>query len=460
MFVNLLVRQKAAEDDAFAQHELGLRYLLGKNFIPDTAKAVFWIKKAADKKLPPAMFNLGLMYNGQTGVAWNPFAAFNYFKSAAEAGLPEAQFVTGLFYLDNFVVNRNYQTAYKWLKAAKNSGFEKAASVIEEISKTSKINFSDTVTTDNKYFSSPAALLDTVPSINYVDINNESKKIDDAEYVKSLFNSDRKKFIEETGASAADTASLKSSKDYINLLHKTADLGSPEALLILGKLYENGINAKKDIILASEYYLRALRLGSFKASEYLLKFTRSQEYVDMVTTLAKKNNISGMYVYAGLTAMGFMNNTVDDRQAFDLLNKAAKQNHIPSLIETGLCYSSGTLVARNTEKAVEFWQKAANLGSNEASTRIAIIKTLTQKDTSPEVFNSLLKAADNGSVIAQSALGFCYEKGLSVKQNKGTAVQYYRNAAHRGNRSAYEALQKMYDEMRPDEEIFRVIKEQ
>ena len=45
-----------------AQYNLALSYILGKGCERNAEKAFYWMKKAADQKLPPAMTNLGLMY--------------------------------------------------------------------------------------------------------------------------------------------------------------------------------------------------------------------------------------------------------------------------------------------------------------------------------------------------------------------------------------------------------------
>src|ERR1043166_6664796 len=48
LWQEFLIVKKANEGDPIAQHELGIRYISGKGFTADTAKAAYWIKKAAD----------------------------------------------------------------------------------------------------------------------------------------------------------------------------------------------------------------------------------------------------------------------------------------------------------------------------------------------------------------------------------------------------------------------------
>ena len=65
--------KKANAGDPVSQHNLGLCYLTGTNFFPDTSKAMYWIEKAARQNLLPAKYNLGILFNNGWGAPWNPF---------------------------------------------------------------------------------------------------------------------------------------------------------------------------------------------------------------------------------------------------------------------------------------------------------------------------------------------------------------------------------------------------
>ncbi|HSP86727.1 MAG TPA: tetratricopeptide repeat protein, partial [Ignavibacteriaceae bacterium] len=118
-----LIREANA-GDAFAQHELGLRYLLGDGVIADTLQGAVWIKKAADQKLTSAIFNYGILQLNGWGVQWNPFEAFKSFLIAAESGMAQAQHIVGLFYTDNLIVKRDWALAYKWVKKAAEKDYQ------------------------------------------------------------------------------------------------------------------------------------------------------------------------------------------------------------------------------------------------------------------------------------------------------------------------------------------------
>ncbi|MDX9925600.1 MAG: hypothetical protein RBS48_12625, partial [Ignavibacteriaceae bacterium] len=79
-----------------------------------------------------------------------------------------------------------------------------------------------------------------------------------------------------------------------------------------------------------------------------------------------------------------------------------------------------------------------------------------KSDYSSEV-QSLQDAFNNGSVFAQTALAYCYEKGSGLEEDKSYAVKLYKGASQRGSQQAFNALRRMYDEIRPDEKEFKLL---
>ena len=53
-----------------------------------------------------------------------------------------------------------------------------------------------------------------------------------------------------------------------------------------------------------------------------------------------------------------------------------------------------------------------------------------------KAFECFKKSADMGNENAQIRVGFCYQNGTGVEQNKAEAVKWYRKAAEQGNASA------------------------
>jgi uncharacterized protein len=451
----------ANKNDPFAQHELGIRYLLGSGFPADTVKAIYWIRKAADQNLPSARFNYGIMlYNG-VGVPWNPFEAYENFKSAAVSKLPEAQFALGLNYLDNLTINRDLNEAYKCFKNSADGNYAPAKDAVKQMLKSGFIPAIDTVSINKEKEKSRiddmAQVINPNWDFDFYDFEQKGKKEKSDSVIVSILNKKPEEIKKYFGLDELNHETMPKDTSGLGLMKFAADNGSPEALFMMGKSYENGIVLNKNLVLAAASYLRAYRLGSNKAGQVLFKFIQSKELFNLLKEKINGGDANAMYAWAGISALGF-DNQISNQQALDFLKKAADKKHIPSIIELGLLYSNGTLVEKNREKAVQYWQTAKELGSKEAEVRIFMSNLFEANDKSKisENFDGLLKIANEGSILAQTALGICYEKGIGVKENKAKSVLYYRHAAQRGSETAYNSLKRMYDELRPENDDFKI----
>ncbi len=456
-----VLKEKAKKGDPFAQHELGLRYILGIGVPLDTIKASYWIGQAASKNLPAANFNYGIMLHSGIGVEWNPFLAYYNFKVAAESGMAQGQYILGLMYTDNLIVSKNLKEAQKWLTKSANKDFEEAKKVLDEYKKQGLLVYEDSTRNDNLGTRKVAAsnnFTSIVANEYELDFYNFAEdSLTDSEEREMLNNilevkyKDLKKLLKVK--EIVDSSSLQDTS-AISIINFAALTGSPEALLIKARFFEHGIGVGRNLIEAAANYLKAFRLGSFKAAESLLKISQRKLFYNILKEQIDKNNANAMYVWAGLIALG-MDYSLTEEQAFDLLLKAKKQEHINSIIELGLAYYSGSLVEKDSVAAIENFKYASDLGSSEAEVRLAYIDVQSNKNGSENIAK-LIKFSGEGSVLAEAALANCYEKGICVKRNKGKAASLYRQAAQRGNEAAYNSLRNMYDELRPDEEVFQI----
>ncbi|KAF0152445.1 MAG: Sel1 domain-containing protein [Ignavibacteria bacterium] len=445
----------ANKGDPFAQHELGIRYLMGSGFPKDTVKAIYWIRKAVDQNLPAARFNYGiLLYNG-IGVPWNPFEAYQNFNAASDAALPESQFALGLLYTDNLAVNRDFGKAYKLFKISADGKYPPAIEAITQMLKSGFIppNDSTFIPAANRK-DEAAQVLNPNWELDYFDFENEVKDTSTA-FIKKLLSSKKVELKKHLGLEKFDSTKVDTTS--LGLLEFAANNGSPEALFLLAKKYEKGINVKKDIAKAASYYLQANRLGSYKAGETLYLLVQDYKFIESLKTKVNLGDAEAMYSWAAITALGY-SSQIANQQALDLLKKAVEKKHIPSMIELGLLYMNGTLVEKNKEKAFSYLQMANSFGSTEAEIRIAFANIMDkgkEADLSKEI-TTLQKLSGEGSVFSQTVLAYCYEKGIGLKEDKAVAVKLYRGASQRGNQSALNSLKRMYDELRPDDETFKI----
>jgi len=207
--------QKANAGESPAQHELGLRYLFGKGFPSDTAKAAYWIQKAADQHLPLAQFNLGILLINGRGIEWNPFEAFRQFRAAAEQDVPEALYVTGLMYTEELIVPRNWSKAYTYFKKAAELGSEAAKSTKKEMERRgldktdSRTSFHLRRENPNKN-GAPSMPSDTGLNLLFIDFHTDTTStIEDTTLIREAYQG-----IDYTRSSNIDTENNNSNFGY------------------------------------------------------------------------------------------------------------------------------------------------------------------------------------------------------------------------------------------------------
>lgn len=457
-----LIRE-ANSGDPLAQHELGIRYLTGDGVEADTVKAANWIKSAASHGVTAAKYNYAILLINGWGTDWNPFSAFKYFKEAAEEGMPQAQYAVGLLYTDNLIVKRNWGKAYSWISKSASEGNKDARETLKEIKSkvpeskidTSAANLSGSDTTiGNQAGSSIKSSLGLV-YIDFEDILDSIPVITNQRLLEDLEHCGFSVLSDSVKNSLEDT-NFVSIAEFIPLINEAAEHGSPEALVLLGRLYESGIYYSKNLLAAIEYYIRASRLDSPTASILLYKMQESGRFFPLIKNESESDNPVALFDWYGLEILG-LDRQITLGDAVNLLRRSAQKDFLPALIEYGLYfYSSGS--SDDIKKAFSLWQRAADFGSKEAVIRVnaaVVLDQLADSDYSSQI-SFLLSAADNGSVLAQSAIAYAYEEGLGLKKDKAKAVRYYRESAQRGNRFAYNRLKSLYDAIRPSGSEFEV----
>ena len=449
--------------NAKAEHELGIRYLLGEGFPADTVKSFLWTKKAADQNLPEANYNLGIFLNNGWGTEWNPFKAYEYFQKAAKSKMPEAEYVLGLMLLDNLVVPRNYQKAFTYIKNAADKGYKPAIDVLEELLKYKMELGIDSVDIKTvkagEQKSKSVSAIDPTLGINYMEFRQDSlEKTDDITLLKEVLKEGSDELRYALGNVEIKDSTLLADMSVVNTIRKAAETGSPEAQTLLGRCYEKGIGVKKDPLEAAVEYIRAIRLDSRRAPKLLWDLIQKPEFFKKLKVKLDEKNSEARFAYAGLVALRY-NFQVPESEALKLLKDASDEKYIPAIIEMGLCYYSGNLTLQDKNKAITIWKEAVDLGSSEAKVRIAIanVQDHFAYEDSTKSIKVIKEAGDAGSLLAQMALAYCFETGTGVRQDKLEAIRLYRVCTQRGSQGAYRSLKRFYDEVRPKKNEFIVI---
>jgi TPR repeat protein len=457
-----LIREANA-GDPLAQHELGIRYLLGDGVEADTVKAAKWIKSAASHGVTAAKYNYAILLINGWGTDWNPFKAFDYFKEAAEEGMPQAQYALGLLYTDNLIVKRNWGKAFSWISKSAQKGYEDAKKTLKEIKKKipeSKIDTSasNLAQADSNAVNSHSSLKTSLGLvyIDFEDVLDSIPEVSNRRLLDDLTHSGYPILSDSIKNSLKDT-NFTSISDFIPLINEAADYGSPEALTFLGKLYEMGIYYNQDILTAIEYYIRATRLDSPTASILLYRMGQAGKYFPLLKKESDADNPVALYDWYGLEILGY-DNQITIKDAVRLLERSSDKNFVPALIEYGLYFYSSNVKKPDIQKAFSLWSKAESLGSVEAKVRMnaaIVLDQLPGVDYNNKI-KELLQTSEKGSVLSQAVIAYAYENGLGLETNIAKAVKYYRDAAQRGNRFAYNRLKDLYDSIRPSSPEFSI----
>jgi TPR repeat protein len=455
-----VLMQKANAGESPAQHELGLRYLFGKGFPADTAKAYYWIQKAADQHLPLAQFNLGILLMNGRGVEWNPFEAFKQFRAAAEQDIPEALYIIGIMYTEELVVPRSWPKAYSFFKEAAELGLDAAKNTKKEMERRGleKIDSANIEAPRKEHPNNKTTRsmpVDTGSSLMFIDFHTDTTStIQDTTLIREAYQG-IDTLSHSTTTEKTATANLDPSMQ--SLLSKVAKSGNPEALCLLGRCYEHGLNVRKDVILAGVYYLRAFILNSYRAPALLWKLMNTEEFAPELELRSSKNDPDALYLWSGLTSIGF-SKLLNEKQAFDLLQRAATAGHLPAMVELGSCYLTGRWVQQDSDKAIELWNRASRLGSIEADIRLAGANLLGQIHTEEldSALSVLRVTSQEGSLLSDLTLAHCYEKGIGLTQDKGEAYRIFHKSMMRGSETAFRALRSMHDEIRPSAQEFQM----
>ncbi|MBX2991420.1 MAG: sel1 repeat family protein [Bacteroidetes bacterium] len=454
MWQGFQVMQKANAGDAVSQFELSIRYLTGRGFKADTTKAAYWSQRAADRNHLLARYNLGIFKFNGWGTEWNPFEAYRDFRFAAERNLPEAQFVLAQFFTENLVVAQDWNEAYRWVKLAADSGYAPAKESLKEFEKrgirppadSANRQTSDGTVTQRTSSSGGIQLQFLNFSQDTIKAPSDSVLFEDA--VKAAMLSNDKSVQRIFGSLNGGANRFELDTAAFRLLEQSAEAGSPEALTLLARSYDRGVHAHKDIIRAAFFYIRAIRLDSPRSSRLLFDLIQRREFFDLLRQRVNRNDAEALYVWACLIALGY-DRQLTEAQAFQMLERAVAQNHSQAMIELGLCYYSGRWTSRDESKADEMWRRAARLGNAEATVRRAVMNIRSGSDDLATSIPILSNVAASGSVLAEVALGYCFETGTGVTKSVSEAARLYRSSAQRGSQDAYRALYRLHDAIRP-----------
>ncbi|MBW8372061.1 MAG: sel1 repeat family protein [Thiobacillus sp.] len=118
---------RAAQGDAEAQLQLGMRYAEGDGVIQNDKEAARWFAQAAKQGLAEAQYQYGLVLLEGRGVVQDYKAAFSWIEKPAKRGYAKAQYSLGELYRYGTGTAIDKSRAYLWFNLAAAQGVEAAA---------------------------------------------------------------------------------------------------------------------------------------------------------------------------------------------------------------------------------------------------------------------------------------------------------------------------------------------
>lgn len=242
------------------------------------------------------------------------------------------------------------------------------------------------------------------------------------------------------------------------LLQKAADAGSLDAMYDLSDCYYDGDGVEKNVPMAVKWMLKAADLGSSEAQVQMgCVYNKGADGVEQSYTLAEKyllmaaksGNIDGQAnladLYLGLE---------DYEKSLVWARKAAQANNKLALFIMGLLYDEGLGVELNHVEALKWFERAAEAGDDLAQYIAGLFydKGEFVEQDYVKAFNYYQMAAAQGNLKAIYELSGLYVSGLGTKADKNKAIELLHKAAEGGLQVAIDTLNE-HPELMNDSEI-------
>ena len=224
-------------------------------------------------------------------------------------------------------------------------------------------------------------------------------------------------------------------KHGIRWYEKAAEQGDPHALNVLAGFYGEGEyvkkNAEKAKALYKQCFERAAEIVESDPKDVRALMTLASFY--LTGNLVPKDLEKAKNYYAMAAEQG-------DASANMLLNFFFMENGENSADEEDMTEDEGFRMIEDDED-LESSLAAAQSGDPEAQTRLGelylsgneLIGVPVDKGKAVEWFS---KAAKQGYIDAEVAMGVCYDQGLGVENNAAEAAKWFLSAAKKGDADA------------------------
>ena len=385
------IKQVAAVwDDAIKNKKPEAQFLLGSYYAEgvsglskDLKKSFSLYQRAADQGHPEAMFRLAQCYVNGIGTKKDLKVALDWYRKAAEKNHGNALFELGGYYLTGNMVEQNLTTAYDCYEKAVQAGFKQATEAKNKIATVAKYWQKAHAGDAESQYMLAKCYAEGVSGVTA----DETKAF--TWYKKAADQGHSEAMFQIVRCYAKGIGVGKDEKIALDWCRKAAEKNHGNALFELGQLYRDGLLVEQNLTTAYQYFEKSENVGFMRAT-------------------AEKNKISIIAKYW--------------QKAYD--------GDAESQYQLARCYVEGTGIAKNTDIAKQWFQKAVDQKHPGAQYDLAVSYIASGKtEQFVPAFELLAQAASNNHTKAIVKLAECYYNGIGVKEDYEKAVELWEKTA-------------------------------
>ena len=134
-------------------------------------------------------------------------------------------------------------------------------------------------------------------------------------------------------------------------------------------------------------------------------------------------------------------------RAFEKFHEAAALGYPDAMFYTGVCYTNGDGVERDSVKAFRMFRSAANSKNIPAMHNLAncYMQGIGTKANSAQALRWYTAAADSGYLRSMSVLAKSYEEGILTEKSSEKAIEWYKRAAEKEEPYAMYKMARIYE---------------
>ena len=211
-------------------------------------------------------------------------------------------------------------------------------------------------------------------------------------------------------------------------LRKLAEAGDSNGMFNLGLHYAKGYGVERDFVQAVHWMEKAAEAGDEDApavAEEYKKLANSVEKAESGDAQAQADLAGGLMKLGG--SLDQAGPGEDFAESVKWAEKSAAQDNGDGIWILALAYEHGRGVAQDKKKAVDLYQRGADLGhaKSQHSLGAYYMRGEIVKKDQKKAFDLFMKSAKQGYGLAMQGLGSCYQFGTGTDYDMDKAIEWY-----------------------------------